>query len=191
MKITPRPAFRLTWAMLAMLTPGLQAHDNLTIHPMLTQKAYKVWAEEDDGEFFKNIGIKPDDTFDYAEIPGDADSLTKAINNGSGSWNLSRPAILGDWLVAGSIDEDAPATRCLAHFYDPIHTPHHLTDPITVSGRDSFQWASTGEAFTHGPGTNAECDGCDGTSPRMVTFISLERFDLGVFRIPVVLTKSL
>ena len=55
MKITPKPKFRLTWAMLAQ---GLHAHDNLTIHPMLMQKAYKVWAEEDDGEFFKNIGMR-------------------------------------------------------------------------------------------------------------------------------------
>ena len=99
------------------------AHDNHTIHPTLTDKAYDAWLQKDDGEFFKKIGIKENGTFNFPTLPSDADSLSAAIKKiGDTPWSLTQPATLKDWLIAGSIDEDAPDTRCLAHFYNPLST---------------------------------------------------------------------
>jgi len=152
---------RLVLLAISGALPAALAHDNHTIHPTLTDKAYDAWTLKDDGDFFKKVGVKETDTFSIPTLPSDADSLSAAIKIGASSWSLSQPATLKDWLIAGSIDEDAPDTRCLAHFYNPIGT-HYLTDPITVSGRDSFEWASAGTSFTPlmgakpSPGTNQE-----------------------------------
>lgn len=152
---------RLVLFAMSGLLPTAFAHDNHTIHPTLTDKSYDAWALDDDGDFFDNVGIKEADTFSIPTLPSDADSLSATIHIGASAWSLSQPATLKDWLIAGSIDEDAPDTRCLAHFYNPIGT-HYLTDPITVSGRDSFEWASAGTSFTPlmgakpSPGTNQE-----------------------------------
>ena len=138
------------------------AHDNHTIHPTLTDKSYDAWVQKVGGEFFDEIGIGEGDTFSFPTLPGDADSLSATIYIGRAKWSLSQPATLKDWLIAGSVDEDAPDTRCLAHFYNPLGTHNYLTDPIPVSLRDSFEWASAGTYFTPlmgakpSPGTNQE-----------------------------------
>lgn len=128
------------------------AHDNHTIHPTLTDKAYDAWLQKNAGEFFKKIGIKEENPFSFPTFPSDADSLSATIHIGDTTWSLTQPATLKDWLIAGSIDEDAPEERCLAHFYNPLGlnlsgSPHCLTNPIWVSGRSSFEWASAGTSF--------------------------------------------
>jgi hypothetical protein len=130
----------------------LFGHDNRTIHPMLTDKAYEAWANK--GSVFDSIGVVPIAKFSFT-IPTDSPSLL--VGGGPPPWTLK------EWLMAGSIDEDAPDARCLAHFYNPLSATHELTDPYTVSGRNSYDWASAGTAFdphtpgTPSPGQNEEC----------------------------------
>lgn len=157
--------FQLLLAGITGLLPSLYAHDNLTIHPMLTDKAYDVWSQESDNTFFKNLAINSLKTPDYLGIFPGSHSLVKKslVQTGLDTWT-DRPWTLKKWLMAGAIDEDSPVTRCLAHFYNPLPFDENcaLTDPIEVGGRDSFEWATTGQVFAPPwnqppPGINLEC----------------------------------
>lgn len=102
--------------------------------------------------FFGDLGLKPDFVIDASANlpPAGSDSLINAENINTGligpAWS-TQPWTLKKWLMAGVIDEDAPDSRCLAHFYNPLGVPHCLTDPIILSGRDSFVWAARGDSF--------------------------------------------
>ena len=153
----------LSLGILVFLSHLLHAHDNLTIHPMLMEKAYDAWSKKSNQLFFSNLGIDQGAKYSYMGLPADAASLTLNITTGEKEWTLIQPSSLKDWLIAGVVDEDAPEGRCLAHFYNPYKPYHYLTDPIAVSGRDSFEWASTGESFSphwslnkSSPGANEE-----------------------------------
>ncbi len=155
---------RLLLAGIIVLLPRLHAHDNLTIHPMLTDRAYDAWSQEADNTFFRDLSIDPSDTPDFSAMAGGADSLSKKdmIITAFDKWT-DRPWTLKKWLIAGAIDEDDPNNRCLAHFYNPIPVDgkHALTDPIEVGGRDSFQWATTGDNFIPPPITNKSPPGAN------------------------------
>jgi len=118
------------------------AHDNQTVHPAITDKAFGIWARKD--SVLDNLGINLTQTF--------ADTSSAELN-AAGALTVDK------WLRLGSIteDEDEPSRRCFAHFYNPASSGHNLTDPVFFLGApNSFEWASVGEAFTTQEGGNKE-----------------------------------
>jgi len=134
------------------LSPNLYGHDNLTVHPMLAEKAYEVWNQT----LFQDLGIDPSLTPDYRGIDSESASLNIGqIKTGGAIWT-ARPWTLQKWLIAGAIDEDTQVGRCVAHFFDPVRVPHSLTDPLNTGASDSFVWGTMGSSFTGSSGANQE-----------------------------------
>lgn len=116
------------------------SHDNNTIHPLLTDRAFESWTRK--SAVFADIGLDQNAGLTFERLAGSEYPLNPLTRNA------------GEWLRQGSIDEDLnPDIRCLAHFYNPLPQPgsdHNLTDPVDIGASDSFQWASAGNGIFSG-----------------------------------------
>jgi hypothetical protein len=102
------------------------AHDNVTMHPLISDSAAK-----------SSTGLP--------------DFLTECFGYSLGQTNLSYSDPDGakggksplEWIKAGSQYEDVPWIRGNNHFYDPTKKPAiGLTDGVNLGGQPSFIWAT-------------------------------------------------
>ena len=130
-------------ALTCLSSVGL-CHDNNTIHPLLTDRAYEFWTKR--GNVFEALGLEESANLAFQRPSGDQYPLDPLARTASA------------WLRQGSIDEDLnPDLRCLAHFYNPLPqngAGHNLTDPTNLGANDSFEWASAGNGIFSGSTTS-------------------------------------
>ncbi len=122
-------------------------HENKKIHPALTKAAWDALPQTRRDSIYDQFG-----TYDTVPL-----FLTRKVEIIEGkSNNVSDRFTIVNWLQQGSIEEDMPDRRCLAHFYNPLADRdgkygRALSDPIPVTGdakRDSQDWAMKGEGFS-------------------------------------------
>ena len=122
--------FAFCFALQVGLSP-CQAHDNLTVHPKISEGAVKSSSGLSQflGEGF-GYGIDGTNLPSFSDPEGSKKELTPI-----------------EWVKNGSVCEDIWAARGKNHFYDPVHyDANHqhigLTDGLDDWGQPSFKWAT-------------------------------------------------
>ncbi|HEY3273953.1 MAG TPA: hypothetical protein VGJ92_09335 [Methanocella sp.] len=135
--------------LLLLCSPGALAYNNMNAHPSINGYAY---------ETFVNVYMPYDQylktaSLDGGKVWGEAWDLEDG-----GNWHdrmdpVKREKAIWEWIKDAGFSADEPEMdMALIHFYDPVRTPHYLTDTVNdVFGEkayvnpetDAYQWAFT------------------------------------------------
>jgi hypothetical protein len=141
-----------------LYAPGALAYNNVGSHPTINQMAFDTFVSQymPADQYLKSASLNG----------GMADGIAWDPQDG-GAWHWrntepERAKTIEQWLISGGFSADEPEIdMALKHFYDPVRTPHYLTDWINdfPGGEgyvnpyeDAYTWAFADNSNPYGFG---------------------------------------
>ncbi|MCD1295461.1 hypothetical protein CUJ83_10665 [Methanocella sp. CWC-04] len=107
------------------------AYNNVGVHPRINEYAFdqfeSTWMKND--QYLKQASLDGRSVYGEAWDPSDGTTWTDKVGNGIIS--VKRSKSMEQWVIDGGFSADEPeADMAMVHFYDPVRSPHYLTDQL-------------------------------------------------------------